>query len=544
MRITHRMVADRVNLNLQHSLKRLEHYSNQLSTGKKFHRPSDDPVGVGRVMSYASAVDRNEQFRLNMNQARNWLENTELALQNGLDVLQRARELAVYGANESLTAEDRRAIAPEMLELIDHFIGIANTETNGLYIFGGHQTLTTPFNREKVYALQFNGGDINAEEPIEAQGLQNGDYRLSQDLFTAASPQPGSITVSQSCLRGSAISILGLEINEGSVSASDPLQVSASIMIEAKDADPVSGQVEYFYTAHEYALDGQHETREGIFTLTFGGADPQQIVIGSQTLSINGLGQLKPSTAAGFTAGDRAVLNITPDLIEGASYEQVSLAGEHRGGESGFTYLFNAGTIDSTPDFKIDYRYYSLNTYGRSPDRGLVHDSSLKVSYDGFSGGDDVLSFSYDRGGFPVYRGDSNDRSQEISPHQEMIMNLHGEKAFGEKQEVFEALFEVYRALFDNDRETLGNSALAKIDQSVDRFLERLAEVGARSNRVEVMQNTLDSENLYLREVRSNIEDIDLANVITEFTMQENAYRAALSTAAMMLQPSLVDYLR
>jgi len=212
MRITHRMIADTVNFNLQRSLNRLDKYSNQLSTGKVFQRPSENPVGVGRVMSYTSAVNRNEQFRLNMNQTSGWLDNTEFSLQNGLDALQRIRELSIYGANESLTAEDRRAIAPEVLEFINHLVGVANTETNGLYIFGGHQTLKVPFVRERAYHVKGNpeSGIKNIQNEVQTVnlgGATGGTFTLTYGGQTtgdiaynanATSGNPAEVTVESS----------------------------------------------------------------------------------------------------------------------------------------------------------------------------------------------------------------------------------------------------------------------------------------------------------------------------------------------------------
>jgi flagellin-like hook-associated protein FlgL len=623
MRITHRMIADSVNLNLQRSLRRLDHYSNQLSTGKKFQRASENPVGVGRVMSYSAAVNRNEQFRLNMNQTAGWLDNTEGALQNGLDVLQRIRELSVFGANESLTAEDRRAIAPEVVEFIDHLLGIANTETNGLYIFGGHQTLKTPFIRQNMYNVSYAADSgISPETPVTAIGFQNGSYTFTQNEISLVS-ETASARVMQSFLQGSAESIIGsavwgsleqgamiqpflqesstlsigsgfvtntpadqdfvltltyneaaaewdfvdeagnqtsiaggvfnhfglvVDISEIAGSPADGDQitvasgVNSSVLLEISGINAETGRVDYHYTGHQYALDGSYQKAEGTFHLDFNGTAPQNVRLGSVTVNIGDLESMNPAKAAGLRVGDRAVLSLQPGMSAAEIYDGVSLGGEHRGSSSGASFIFSAGALD---DQAVELNYFSLDTFGRSPTKGKVFDGKLELAYGGSGApAGEALTFSYDSLGFPVYYGDNHNRVQEISPHQEMIMNLSGTKAFGANQEIFEAVFEVYRALMDNDREALGGSALGKMDLAVDHLLGRLAEVGARSNRVEAMQSTLFSENLYLREVRSNIEDIDLAYVITEFTMQENAYRAALSTASMMLQPSLVDYLR
>jgi flagellar hook-associated protein 3 len=542
MRITHRMIADTVNFNLQRSLNRLDKYSNQLSTGKVFQRPSENPVGVGRVMSYTSAVNRNEQFRLNMNQTSGWLDNSEFSLQNGLDALQRIRELSIYGANESLTAEDRRAIAPEVLEFINHLVGVANTETNGLYIFGGHQTLKAPFIRENTYHTTVNSSSgLNEQSIYAASDMQNGKYTLDQSVMTASPADLGSAKITQSYLQGNAESIIG------SATLESTGNFNSSILLEVTGINAETGQVDYAYEAHEYALDGSYLKQGNTFSLNFGGAAVQPVTIGSITLNVSGMNSMNPANAAGLRVGDRSVINVTPAMIDTVNYDIISLNGEHRGGNSGMVYSFNDGVLDGTIAVprEMNVHYFSLDSFDRSPTKGDVFDGNLNLTYNNnFAAGEPAITFSYDSLGFPVYYGDNNDRIQEISPHQEMTMNLSGDKAFGENQEVFEAVIDVYWALMDNDREALGDSALAKMDDAVNHFLEKLAQVGARSNRVEAMHNTLFSENLYLREVRSNIEDIDLAYIISEFKMQESAYKAALSTASMMLQPSLVDYLR
>lgn len=621
MRITHRMIAGTVNHNLQRSLRRLELYSNQLSTGLVFQKASENPVGVGRVMGYSASINRNEQYRLNMNQTSGWLQNTESALKNGLDVLQRVRELCINGANEHLTAEDRRAIAPEIREFIDHMLGIANTETNGLYIFGGHQTLSIPYKQEKIYHDIVHGGGLDREAGVVAEGLQNGHYTLGQSRFSPPADEEAGVSISQTYLQGSAESIIGegkfgplvskvlikTALEEGSAlemgadfvtgtpassfslkltfdEAADAWHytdesgspdtidagsfdyhgvsvnidaltgdakegdtlfvncgVSASVVLEVTGSDYETGEVSYRYLAHQYTLDGAYEKATGEFKLTFGASFPQSIDLGAVVLDVEELEHMNPFLASGLKVGDRSTIKIKPALGAGENYDLLTFGGSHRGGEEEAEIYLKQ---DALTGKEFVYRSYSLETFSRNPELGTLYDGSIKVRYDSFAASSPALTFSYDKMGFPVYYGDQHDRLQEISPHQEMMMNISGDKAFGDQEEIFAAVYEVYWALVDNDREALGHQALENMELAVDHFLARVAEIGARSNRVDAMNNTLSTEKLYLREVRSNIEDIDLAELITDYLMQENAYRAALSTASMMLQPSLVDYLR
>ncbi|MDZ4133272.1 MAG: hypothetical protein U1E11_09080, partial [Dethiobacteria bacterium] len=358
---------------------------------------------------YSASVYRNEQYRLNMNQTRGWLENTESALQNGLDMLQRVRELAVYGANESLTAEDRRAIAPEVEEFIAHLIGVANTETNGLYIFGGHQTLKVPFIRKNTYHVDLapNSG-LDQEVIYSAEGVQNGSYKLDQSKITAVD-KPGSANISQSYLQGNAQSIIG------SATLESVGNVNASVLLEVTDINAETGQVDYIYKAHEYDLNGNYQKREGNFSLNFGGAAVQTVNIGLTTINVNGMDAMSVASATGLRVGDRSVIDVTPPTVAANSYDRITLSGEHRGGNSGMVYSFNQGALDgiAATSQEITLNYFSLDSFGRSPAKGKVYDGSIELTYnDTFNAAEAAVTFSYDSLGFPVYHGDNQDRIQ------------------------------------------------------------------------------------------------------------------------------------
>ena len=156
MRVTHRMISGSANVNLQQSLGRLDQRSRQLSTGKAFYRPSQDPIGTNRVMRYRDAISRNERFQLNINEAKGWLQATESALMEALSVMQRISDLSIYGANGALSDTELLSIAGEVHEFYEHLVGVGNTEHSGLYIFGGHRTGEPPY-REGTAGLEYHG---------------------------------------------------------------------------------------------------------------------------------------------------------------------------------------------------------------------------------------------------------------------------------------------------------------------------------------------------------------------------------------------------
>ena len=62
----------------------------------------------------------------------------------------RAKELSIQAANDTFGAQDREALALEIIEMKEEMLSIANsTDSSGAYIFGGYHTGTQPFEKNK-----------------------------------------------------------------------------------------------------------------------------------------------------------------------------------------------------------------------------------------------------------------------------------------------------------------------------------------------------------------------------------------------------------
>jgi flagellar hook-associated protein 3 FlgL len=137
----------------------LNDLNEQLSSGKLFQKPSDDPIRVSDSLNYKSILNRNTQYQRNLGQAENWLNSTESALKSGTEVIQRARELTIYASTDSLTSEDRKKIASEVKELRDELVDISQTKNGDDYIFSGQRINQKPFNITETpdYVVDYQG---------------------------------------------------------------------------------------------------------------------------------------------------------------------------------------------------------------------------------------------------------------------------------------------------------------------------------------------------------------------------------------------------
>ena len=135
--------------NIDSMLKRQSELSQtqmQVSTGKKILHASDDPISAVQTLSLQRGVNLSEQYISNSETAENKLSITEGILISVNDTLQRVRELAVQGLNDSYDVGSRQGIAEEIEQLNNILVNLASTtDSNGEYIFSGYQTDTAPF---------------------------------------------------------------------------------------------------------------------------------------------------------------------------------------------------------------------------------------------------------------------------------------------------------------------------------------------------------------------------------------------------------------
>ncbi len=118
----------------------------QLATGRRILTPSQDPSGSTQILRYEQELELNRQFQRNTDRALSRLEMEESVLAGVGDALQRVRELAVQGLNDTNSADNRAALAMEVRQRLDEILKLANTKDgNGEYLFSGFRGKTEPF---------------------------------------------------------------------------------------------------------------------------------------------------------------------------------------------------------------------------------------------------------------------------------------------------------------------------------------------------------------------------------------------------------------
>lgn len=159
---------------------KLSQTQQQLATGKRMLVPSDDPIASATLVDINQSLSMFNQYNRNADYADMRLKTEESVLGSVSNVLQRTRELAVQGNNETYSAEQRKYIASEVRQLLDEALTLANTSDDGNnYIFSGAMSNTRPF--EQVAPGEGALSTFNYNGDQSQRKLQIGTQRMVAD---------------------------------------------------------------------------------------------------------------------------------------------------------------------------------------------------------------------------------------------------------------------------------------------------------------------------------------------------------------------------
>ncbi len=130
----------------------------------------------------------------------------------------------------------------------------------------------------------------------------------------------------------------------------------------------------------------------------------------------------------------------------------------------------------------------------------------------------------------------------EVSAGVKIQVNVNPQPVFGQK--LFEDIEAFADALEgDGSDEELGDF-LGTFDQHIDNIVNERADLGARMNRVELIEDRIEAQEVSATKMMSENEDADIEKVITNLKTQESIHRAALAVGSRIIQPTLMDFLR
>ncbi len=598
MRVSLRNQYSSFLFNLQNTQSRLMDLNLQASSQKRINKPSDDPVGTARVLDYRSSLSAINQYRANVDTAKGWLNLADESMLQTSAILTKLKGLAEQGATGTMTASDREATAYEVRQLFSQLVNLGNTRYEGKSIFGGQKFEQNAF-EEALMVYDEDGESLGratgaASRSIVVQFI--GSEGSTATVGAAAIDCRYSSDGGKTWTTGS-VGTNGV-LDMGGVSLTLPRDRVLDLS-PATNTDRTTGS--WLTIAPTAVYKGDHESQSAvkytggsaaISALPLGGFEQDvqvevttaDVVPGTSPATFTARYSLDGSNWTSVTVDNSTATPVIPTPYGGV---QVSTTG---GNLDGLTFTVRAGSVGVQQmgaavnaegrglfggdvmvrvDEAAAIGSGTAFTYSYSTDGGVNWSSGHTASNPAAGeaellvpGGKLVLSgrggtTALDSGAQFVIHPQTAAHEVEISAGQYVQLNNIGSEVFGGYYEhgtqpafgdsageknIFVAVGRLVAALENNDQQGCAE-ALNSLKTSQEHFTTQLASVGARENRLEVADTVLSGLKLNETERMSNIEDVDLATLLTELANQQLSYETVLKSSSMIMKMSLVNYL-
>ncbi|MBM4013801.1 MAG: flagellar hook-associated protein 3 [Planctomycetes bacterium] len=491
MRITQKHLFRQQADSLTASYGRLFDVQQDLTTGRRLNKPSDDPASVRPALDVRAGRRRLEQVRKNAELATAELGTAEGILRNANDIIARAREIAVAGASGTLNQGDRDAMAIEVDGLLRQMLSLGNTRGLTGHLFAGGLTHTLPF--EEI-ATQ-DGPVVVYRGDSSTSVVELGDS-LELELNVPGSRIFG-VGVRGTTRYGGAT---GAAAGSGNDSArgTDRLTVAhvRTVLgdgVLGGDGDSASGLRPGASSAASDTLLGA----AGAWSLT---------LVDSSGTGAAGTVSLGGGAPVNWTAADGDLAVTAPD----GTVVHLDL--------SGVTAGFN-GTVGATGEG-------TLSLDGGLTTTAIDFTDADQLVVDTETGGSIFVDArGITRAGVDVLRfGGSYDLFAALIELRDSLKNVDGDETETQLVRV---------------RETL-----REFDDGQNRLLANLSSLGARLRLAETTRSRADELDLLLASNQSRLEDVDFAEASIELSQAQLVLQAGVAISSRLAQlPSLTQLL-
>ncbi len=531
MRVTNSMMISDMLWYANKNLEGMNRYQNQLSSGKRVEKPSDDPVAVTSILKYKTDISTAKQYQDNVGEALSWLQVSESSLDDVKEVLQRVRELSIQAANSATnTVEDTQKTASEIEQLKNELITLGNSTYAGKYIFSGFNTDKPLFNEDGTYNIDFTSQRVNEQKEIQLE------VSVGEKMDVATYPLDIFGFVTNGSFFDGRISYGTQETTAATHSAwAGTLDMTHDFTTNTTMIFTIDGTT---YTPDVSALDVTYNnpmTKERFLQVMNDAEDGSGNKLGENAnLYYDENGDFKIESKS-FGATSTVVVSNATGITNTSSST----------GVVGNTATFSTTGPISDADVLAETGINTLTfNYDGIVKQVSVDFSSLNSVSDLVSNLNTQLNSIYPSGTFTVNGASGSNLDFTINPSNDgKVHSMDIDFTSVSQSQMIVDMENLITALKTGDEVTI-NATIDKVDNHLDSVLTQMGEIGGKTNRAEFIKSRQKDNEINYTDLLSKSQDVDYSKAIMMFKSLESIYRASLSVGSKVIQPSLVDFIR
>lgn len=502
MRVTNQMISNNSLRNMQINMQKSDDLIQQLTSGQKIQRASEDPVVAVRALKLRNTVNQLYQFKeKNVKDASSWIKLTENSITNVSNYIEYMVGYCTQGSTDSFNEDDRNTVAETIRAYKDMIYSEGNNTYAGRYIFSGYKTGT---------AMTFTATEAPKYSYNITEELNYRDIDVKTVTLNAVEPEDldkylaGTKTYGTDCYPEQQ-TVYRLRL------AYDNLSEGTPPTITYKDADG--------------------NTQSIAVTSTFNStqsADYYRDVKDDEVRYIPATGELVFGTNVFTKIQNSDSISINYDK---ESFKTNDLRPEHyfnciqTNKSTGEKVDFEVSEDDQSIEYEVNFnQMIRVNTLGRDlmePDMGrAIEELADKVQEVGDA--EDRLTDLKALLTNPKYS------NNEAAIQQINYMIADAENEAKMKNQEMQSLFNSYIAVFQDYQTDVGT-------------LE--SDSGARGKKLDMIATRVTDQYTNFTELMSTNEEVDYEDAAMKWASAETVYSAALQVTSGIIQQTLLDYL-
>lgn len=146
-----------VRRSLSSNARKLVGFQQQVATGKRILKPSDDVIGSSRALSFRRQIANADRFLSTIGSSRPTVDAATAALEQASTLITEARTLLLQGMNGTLNQTDRTSLGNQLELLLESLLDVANTQSGDDYLFSGTETGSRAYGRDSDGNVTYQG---------------------------------------------------------------------------------------------------------------------------------------------------------------------------------------------------------------------------------------------------------------------------------------------------------------------------------------------------------------------------------------------------